>query len=173
MQAWLAERGIGGKKVNYKIQDWVFSRQRYWGEPFPVVFCEEHGVVPLQESDLPLCLPDVEHYEPTGTEEGPLAEVKDWIETTCPICGKPAKRESNTMPGWAGSSWYWIRYMDPNNDNELVSSEREQYWQNVDTYVGGAEHVTRHIIYARFWQKFLYDLGRVSKDEPFQKYQKV
>lgn len=127
----------------------------------------------MKESDLPLCLPDVENYEPTGTEEGPLAEVKDWIETVCPICGKPAKRESNTMPGWAGSSRYWLRYMDPENDNELVSAEREQYWKNVDVYVGGAEHVTRHIIYARFWQKFLYDLGLVSKDEPFQKYQKV
>jgi len=173
MQKRLSERGLGGKKTNFKIQDWVFSRQRYWGEPFPVVFCEEHGVVPMKESDLPLCLPDVENYEPTGTEEGPLAEVKDWIETVCPICGKPAKRESNTMPGWAGSSRYWLRYMDPENDNELVSAEREQYWKNVDVYVGGAEHVTRHIIYARFWQKFLYDLGLVSKDEPFQKYQKV
>ena len=173
MQKRLSERGLGGKKTNFKIQDWVFSRQRYWGEPFPVVFCEEHGVVPMKESDLPLLLPDVENYEPTGTEEGPLAEVKERINTPCPICGKPAKRESNTMPGWAGSSRYWLRYMDPENDNELVSAEREQYWKNVDVYVGGAEHVTRHIIYARFWQKFLYDLGLVSKDEPFQKYQKV
>ena len=173
MQKRLEERWLGGKKTNFKIQDWVFSRQRYWGEPFPVVFCEEHGVVPMKESDLPLCLPDVENYEPTGTEEGPLAEVKERINTPCPICGKPAKRESNTMPGWAGSSRYWLRYMDPENDNELVSAERELYWQNVDVYVGGAEHVTRHIIYARFWQKFLYDLGLVSKDEPFQKYQKV
>ena len=173
MQTWLAEQGLGGKKINFKIQDWVFSRQRYRGEPFPMVFCEEHGVVPLQESDLPLLLPDVENYEPTGTEEGPLAEVKERIETTCPICGKPAKRESNTMPGWAGSSRYWLRYMDPNNDNELVSAEREQYWQNVDVYVGGAEHVTRHMIYARFWQKFLFDLGLVSQDEPFKEYQKV
>ena len=173
MQKRLSERGLGGKKTNFKIQDWVFSRQRYWGEPFPVVFCEEHGVVPMKESGLPLLLPDVENYEPTGTEEGPLAEVKERINTPCPICGKPAKRESNTMPGWAGSSRYWLRYMDPENDNELVSAEREQYWKNVDVYVGGAEHVTRHIIYARFWQKFLYDLGLVSKDEPFQKYQKV
>ena len=173
MQKRLEEKGLGGKKTNFKIQDWVFSRQRYWGEPFPVVFCEEHGVVPMKESDLPLCLPDVENYEPTGTEEGPLAEVEERINIPCPICGKPAKRESNTMPGWAGSSRYWLRYMDPENDNELVSAEREQYWQNVDVYVGGAEHVTRHIIYARFWQKFLYDLGLVSKDEPFQKYQKV
>ena len=173
MQEWLTEQGIGWKKVNYKIQDRVFSRQRYWGEPFPVVFCEEHGVVPLQESDLPLCLPDVEHYEPTGTEEGPLAEVKDWIETTCPICWKPAKRESNTMPGWAGSSWYWLRYMDPKNTDQLVAPEKEAYWGMVDTYVWGAEHVTRHMIYARFWQNFLYDLGIVSHPEPFKKYQKV
>ena len=173
MQESLTEQGIGWKKVNYKIQDRVFSRQRYWGEPFPVVFCEEHGVVPLQESDLPLCLPDVEHYEPTGTEEGPLAEVKDWIETTCPICWKPAKRESNTMPGWAGSSWYWLRYMDPKNSDQLVAPEKEVYWGMVDTYVWGAEHVTRHMIYARFWQNFLYDLGIVSHPEPFKKYQKV
>ena len=173
MQEWLAEQGIGWKKVNYKIQDRVFSRQRYWGEPFPVVFCEEHGVVPLQESDLPLCLPDVEHYEPTGTEEGPLAEVKDWIETTCPICWKSAKRESNTMPGWAGSSWYWLRYMDPKNSDQLVAPEKEAYWGMVDTYVWGAEHVTRHMIYARFWQNFLYDLGIISHPEPFKKYQKV
>ena len=173
MQAWLTEQGIGWKKVNYKIQDRVFSRQRYWGEPFPVVFCEEHGVVPLQESDLPLCLPDIEHYEPTGTEEGPLAEVKDWIETTCPICWKPAKRESNTMPGWAGSSWYWLRYMDPKNTDQLVAPEKEAYWGMVDTYVWWAEHVTRHMIYARFWQNFLYDLGIVSHPEPFKKYQKV
>ena len=173
MQEWLAEQGIGWKKVNYKIQDRVFSRQRYWGEPFPVVFCEEHGVVPLQESDLPLCLPDVEHYEPTGTEEGPLAEVKDWIETTCPICWKSAKRESNTMPGWAGSSWYWLRYMDPKNSDQLVAPDKEMYWGMVDTYVWGAEHVTRHMIYARFWQNFLYDLGIVSHPEPFKKYQKV
>ena len=173
MQEWLTEQGIGWKKVNYKIQDRVFSRQRYWGEPFPVVFCEEHGVVPLQESDLPLCLPDVEHYEPTGTEEGPLAEVKDWIETTCPICWKSAKRESNTMPGWAGSSWYWLRYMDPKNSDQLVAPEKEAYWGMVDTYVWGAEHVTRHMIYARFWQNFLYDLEIVSHPEPFKKYQKV
>ena len=173
MQEWFPGQGIVWKKVNYKIQDRVFSRQRYWGEPFPVVFCEEHGVVPLQESDLPLCLPDVEHYEPTGTEEGPLAEVKDWIETTCPICWKPAKRESNTMPGWAGSSWYWLRYMDPKNSDQLVAPEKEAYWGMVDTYVWGAEHVTRHMIYARFWQNFLYDLGIVSHPEPFKKYQKV
>ena len=173
MQERLAEKQLGGKKVNFKIQDWVFSRQRYRGEPFPIVFCEDCGVIAMKESDLPLLLPDVEHYEPTGTEEGPLAEVKEWVETTCPHCGKPAKRETNTMPGWAGSSWYWLRYMDPKNPDQLVSPEKEQYWQNVDMYVGGAEHVTRHMIYARFWQQFLYDLGIVSQQEPFKKYQKV
>ena len=171
MQVWLAERGIGGKKVNYKIQDWVFSRQRYWGEPFPIIFSEGKTIA-LDESDLPLLLPDVDHYEPTGTEEGPLAEVEQWVNTTTED-GKPARRETNTMPGWAGSSWYWLRYMDPRNDKSFVWKDAEAYWQNVDTYVGGAEHVTRHIIYARFWQKFLYDLGMVSKDEPFQRYQKV
>ena len=171
MQDWLAERGFGGKKVNYKIQDWVFSRQRYWGEPFPIIFSEGKTIA-LDESDLPLLLPDVDHYEPTGTEEGPLAEVEQWVNTTT-ADGKPARRETNTMPGWAGSSWYWLRYMDPRNNDAFVWKDAEAYWQNVDTYVGGAEHVTRHIIYARFWQKFLYDLGMVSKDEPFQRYQKV
>lgn len=173
MQERLEKNNLGGKKINYKIQDRVFSRQRYWGEPFPVVFCEKCGVVPMKESELPLELPDVENYEPTGTEEGPLAEVKEWINTTCPICWGEAKRESNTMPGWAGSSRYWLRYMDPKNDEQFVSPKKEHYWQNVDTYVWGAEHVTRHIIYARFWQKFLHDLWFVTKDEPFQRYQKV
>ena len=171
MQNWLAERNFGGKKVNYKIQDWVFSRQRYWGEPFPIIFSEGKTIA-LQESDLPLLLPDVDHYEPTGTEEGPLAEVAEWVNTTT-TDGKPARRETNTMPGWAGSSWYRLRYMDPRNNDAFVWKDAEAYWQNVDTYIGGAEHVTRHIIYARFWQKFLYDLGMVSKDEPFQRYQKV
>lgn len=171
MQDWLAERNFGGKKVNYKIQDWVFSRQRYWGEPFPIIFSEGKTIA-LEESDLPLTLPDIEHYEPTGTEEGPLAEVAEWVNTTT-TDGKPARRETNTMPGWAGSSRYWLRYMDPRNNDAFVWKDAETYWQNVDTYVGGAEHVTRHIIYARFWQKFLYDLGMVSKDEPFQRYQKV
>ncbi|MBF0981191.1 leucine--tRNA ligase [Candidatus Gracilibacteria bacterium] len=171
MQNWLAERNFGSKKVNYKIQDWVFSRQRYWGEPFPIIFSEGKTIA-LQESDLPLTLPDIEHYEPTGTEEGPLAEVAEWVNTTT-TDRKPARRETNTMPGWAGSSRYWIRYMDPRNNDAFVGKDAEAYWQNVDTYIGGAEHVTRHIIYARFWQKFLYDLGMVSKDEPFQRYQKV
>ena len=171
MQKRLEERRLGGKKTNFKIQDWVFSRQRYWGEPFPIIFSEGKTIA-LQESDLPLLLPDVDHYEPTGTEEGPLAEVAEWVNTTT-TDGKPARRETNTMPGWAGSSRYWIRYMDPRNNDAFVWKDAEAYWQNVDTYVGGAEHVTRHIIYARFWQKFLYDLGMVSKDEPFQRYQKV
>lgn len=171
MQKRLEERRLGGKKTNFKIQDWVFSRQRYWGEPFPIIFSEGKTIA-LEESDLPLTLPDIEHYEPTGTEEGPLAEVAEWVNTTT-TDGKPARRETNTMPGWAGSSRYWIRYMDPRNNDAFVWKDAEAYWQNVDTYIGGAEHVTRHIIYARFWQKFLYDLGMVSKDEPFQRYQKV
>ncbi|GHW02268.1 leucine--tRNA ligase [candidate division SR1 bacterium] len=173
MQKWLKESGIGGEKNNYKIQDWVFSRQRYRGEPFPMVFCPEHGTVPLNESDLPLLLPEVENYEPTGTEEGPLADIQEWINTTCPICGKAAKRESNTMPGRAGSSRYWLRYMDPKNADALVSENAEKYRGNVDVYVGGAEHITRHMIYARFWQKFLFDIGVVSQEEPFQRYEKV
>ncbi len=173
MQQWLKSNNMWSEKINYKIQDWVFSRQRYWGEPFPVVFCPEHWTVPMNESELPLTLPDVEHYEPTGTEEGPLAEVDQWINTTCPICWKPAKRESNTMPGWAGSSWYWLRYMDPHNHDEMISKERDEYRRNVDVYIWWAEHVTRHMIYARFWQNFLYDLGLVCEKEPFKKYQKV
>ena len=173
MQIWLSERDLWWVKRNYKIQDWVFSRQRYWWEPFPVVLCPDCGVVPLKESDLPLLLPDVENYEPTGTEEWPLANIEDWINVKCPHCGKDAKRESNTMPGWAGSSWYWLRYMDAHNDKEFVSPEKEQYWKNVDVYVGWAEHVTRHMIYARFWQKFLYDLWVVTQTEPFHRYEKV
>ena len=173
MQVRLKANNMWSEKINYKIQDWVFSRQRYWWEPFPVVFCPEHWTVPLKDSDLPLTLPDVEHYEPTGTEEGPLAEVSDWINTTCPICWKPAKRESNTMPGWAGSSWYWMRYMDPHNNEHMVSKERDEYRRNVDVYIWWAEHVTRHMIYARFWQNFLYDLWLVCEKEPFKKYQKV
>ena len=173
MQIRLKANNMWSEKINYKIQDWVFSRQRYWWEPFPVVFCPEHWTVPLKDSDLPLTLPDVEHYEPTGTEEWPLAEVSDWINTTCPICWKPAKRESNTMPWWAGSSWYWMRYMDPHNHDEMVSKERDEYRRNVDVYIWWAEHVTRHMIYARFWQNFLYDLWLVCEKEPFKKYQKV
>lgn len=173
MQAWLSERNLWWVKRNYKIQDWVFSRQRYWGEPFPVVLCPDCGIVPMNESELPLLLPDVEHYEPTGTEEWPLADIAEWINVKCPHCGKDAKRESNTMPGWAWSSWYWLRYMDAHNDNQFVAPEKEQYWKNVDVYVWWAEHVTRHMIYARFWQKFLYDLWVVTQIEPFHRYEKV
>ncbi len=173
MQIWLSEKGLWWVKRNYKIQDWVFSRQRYWGEPFPVVLCPDCGVVPMDESELPLLLPDVENYEPTGTEEWPLANIDEWINVKCPHCWKDAKRESNTMPGWAWSSWYWLRYMDAHNDKEFVSPEKEQYWKNVDVYVWWAEHVTRHMIYARFWQKFLYDLWVVTQTEPFQRYEKV
>ena len=173
MQIWLSERDLWWVKRNYKIQDWVFSRQRYWGEPFPVVLCPDCGIIAMNASELPLLLPDVENYEPTGTEEWPLADINEWINVKCPHCWKDAKRESNTMPWWAGSSWYWLRYMDPHNDKELVSSEKEQYWRNVDVYVWWAEHVTRHMIYARFWQKFLFDIWVVSKQEPFQKYEKV
>ena len=173
MQTWLLEKWLGWVKKNYKIQDWVFSRQRYWWEPFPVVLCPDCGIVPMDESELPLLLPDVENYEPTGTEEWPLANIDDWINVKCPHCGKDAKRESNTMPWWAGSSWYWLRYMDAHNDKQFVSPEKEQYWKNVDVYVWWAEHVTRHMIYARFWQKFLYDLWVVTQTEPFHRYEKV
>ncbi len=173
MQARLSDKWLGWVKRNYKIQDWVFSRQRYWGEPFPVILCPDCGVVPMDEPDLPLLLPDVENYEPTWTEEWPLADIDEWINVKCPHCWKDAKRESNTMPWWAWSSWYWLRYMDPHNDNELVSKSAENYWKNVDVYVGWAEHVTRHMIYARFWQKFLFDIWVVTQQEPFQRYEKV
>ena len=173
MQIWLSEKGLWGVKRNYKIQDWVFSRQRYWWEPFPVILCPNCGIVPMDESELPLLLPDVENYEPTGTEEWPLANIDEWINVKCPHCWKDAKRESNTMPWWAWSSRYWLRYMDAHNDKEFVSPEKEQYWKNVDVYVWWAEHVTRHMIYARFWQKFLYDLWVVTQIEPFHRYEKV
>ncbi len=159
---------VGGRfAVKYKLQDWVFSRQRYWGEPIPVVHCEKCGVVPLPEEELPLTLPEVESYEPTGTGESPLANIKEWVNTKCPSCGSDVKRETNTMPQWAGSCWYYLRYEDPKNDNELVNKEKEKYWSPVDLYVGGVEHATRHLIYARFWHKFLYDIGVVNYDEPF------
>jgi leucyl-tRNA synthetase len=173
MQERLEEKQIWWKKINYRLQDRVFSRQRYRWEPIPMIHCENCGIVSLQESDLPLLLPDVENYEPTGTEEGPLANIEERINVECPKCWWKAKRESNTMPGWAGSSRYWIRYMDPHNDKELVSSEKEKFWHPVDIYVWGAEHITRHMIYARFWHKFLQDLWIVSVDEPFKKYQHV
>ncbi len=158
---------FGTKKTTYKLRDWVFSRQRYWGEPIPIVHCEKCGVVPVPESELPVKLPEVEHYEPTGTGESPLAAIDSWVNTTCPKCGGAAKRETNTMPQWAGSSWYYLRYMDPKNDAALVDSAKEKYWAPVDVYVGGAEHATRHLIYARFWHKFLQDIGVVSMPEPF------
>jgi leucyl-tRNA synthetase len=173
MIEWLEKEGKGKKKVNYKLNDWVFSRQRYWGEPIPMVHCEKCGTVPVAEKDLPVRLPDVEHYEPSGTGESPLANITDWVNTTCPKCGGSAKRETNTMPQWAGSSWYYLRYIDPKNNSALVDKAKEKYWSPVDFYVGGAEHATRHLIYARFWHKFLFDIGVVNYDEPFTRLQHV
>lgn len=159
---------IGGKKTTtYKLKDWVFSRQRYWGEPIPIIHCAKCGAVAVPEKDLPVELPEVEHYEPTGTGESPLVNITDWVNTTCPTCGGEAKRETNTMPQWAGSSWYYLRFMDPKNDQVLVDPKKEKYWAPVDVYVGGTEHATRHLIYARFWHKFLFDQGVVSTPEPF------
>ena len=169
MTAWLEKEGIGQRKVNYKMRDWVFSRQRYWGEPIPVVHCERCGVVGVPENELPVLLPEVEHYEPTGTGEGPLAAIEEWVNTVCPKCGGAAKRETNTMPQWAGSSWYYLRYIDPQNRQQLIEPTREKQWMPVDLYVGGAEHATRHLLYARFWHKFLFDIGVVSTAEPFKK----
>ncbi|PLX21842.1 leucine--tRNA ligase [Candidatus Parcubacteria bacterium] len=173
MFKWLEEKKRGEKAVNYKLEDWVFSRQRYWGEPIPLVHCAKCGVVPVPEKELPVVLPDVENYEPTGTGESPLAAIEEWVNTKCPKCLGEAKRETNTMPQWAGSSWYYLRYIDPKNDKELVSKEKESYWSPVDFYVGGAEHATRHLIYARFWHKFLFDIGAVAYDEPFKRLQHV
>lgn len=166
---WLEEKGLAKKSINYKLRDWLFSRQRYWGEPIPVVHCDLCGVVPLSESDLPLELPKVDNYQPTGTGESPLAGIEDWVNTKCPKCSGPAKRETNTMPQWAGSCWYYLRFIDPNNDNQLVDPEKEKYFMPVDLYVGGAEHAVLHLLYARFWHKFLYDIGIVSTKEPFLK----
>jgi leucyl-tRNA synthetase len=163
-----------GKWVNtYKLRNWVFSRQRYWGEPIPVIHCDNCGVVAVPEKDLPVKLPKVDSYEPTGTGESPLAGIEKWVNTKCPNCKGKAQRETNTMPQWAGSSWYYLRYMDPKNNKNLVSPENESYWSPVDLYVGGAEHATRHLIYARFWHKFLYDIGAVTTIEPFNKLQHV
>ena len=156
--------------TRYKLRDWVFSRQRYWGEPIPLIHCEKCGVVSVPEEDLPVRLPEVESYEPTGTGESPLSAITDWVNTTCPKCGEKGKRETNTMPQWAGSSWYYLRYIDPTNTEVLVDSDKEKYWSPVDLYVGGAEHATRHLIYARFWHKFLYDIKVVSQSEPFKRY---
>ena len=166
---YLEDNPIGTKKVNYKLRDWVFSRQRYWGEPIPMVYCEDCGWVPLDEKDLPLRLPEVEEFTPGENGESPLAKQTDWINTTCPHCGKPAKRETDTMPQWAGSSWYFLRYMDPHNDKELASKEALEYWSPVDWYNGGMEHTTLHLLYSRFWHKFLYDIGVVPTKEPYQK----
>lgn len=167
--AFLTDKGIGQEKVNYKLRDWVFSRQRYWGEPIPLVSCEKCGWVPLPEEQLPLTLPDVDSYEPTENGESPLAKMTDWVNTTCPCCGGPAKRETDTMPQWAGSSWYFLRYMDPHNDKELCSKEALAYWSPVDWYNGGMEHTTLHLLYSRFWHKFLYDIGVVPTKEPYAK----
>ncbi len=169
MQEWLVGKGIGAKKVNYKLRDWVFSRQRYWGEPIPMVYCEKCGWVPLPESELPLTLPNVESYEPTDTGESPLAKMTDWVNTTCPHCGGKATRETDTMPQWAGSSWYFLRYCDPHNDKELASKEALEYWCPVDWYNGGMEHTTLHLLYIRFWHHFLYDIGVVPNPEPYSK----
>lgn len=165
----IEKMGIGKKTVNYKLRDWVFSRQRYWGEPIPIVHCPKCGNVPVPEDQLPLTLPDVESYEPTGTGESPLAAIEDWVNTTCPCCGGPAKRETNTMPQWAGSSWYFLRYVDNKNKDELVSKEKADKYLPVDMYIGGVEHAVLHLLYSRFYTKFLYDIGVVDFDEPFLK----
>ena len=169
MIQFLEENKIGTAKTNYKLRDWVFSRQRYWGEPIPIVHCEKCGYVPLDESELPLLLPEVDSYMPTDNGESPLAAMTDWVNTTCPCCGGPAKRETDTMPQWAGSSWYFLRYTDPNNDEALASKEALEYWMPVDWYNGGMEHTTLHLLYSRFWHKFLYDEGVVNTPEPYQK----
>ncbi|MCD7867998.1 MAG: class I tRNA ligase family protein, partial [Clostridiales bacterium] len=166
---WIEEKGIGNRKTNFKLRDWVFSRQRYWGEPIPIVFCEKCGYVPLDESELPLELPEVESYMPTDNGESPLAAMTDWVNTTCPCCGGPAKRETDTMPQWAGSSWYFLRYTDPHNSEALASKEALDYWMPADWYNGGMEHTTLHLLYSRFWHKFLYDEGVVPTPEPYQK----
>lgn len=166
---YIEEKNLGEATTNFKLRDWVFSRQRYWGEPIPMVYCEEHGWVPVDEADLPVKLPEVESYEPTATGESPLSEIEDFVNTTCPICGKAAKRETDTMPQWAGSSWYYLRYMDPHNADALASKEALDYYSPVDWYNGGMEHTTLHLLYSRFWHKFLYDLGIVPTKEPYMK----
>jgi len=166
---WLEEKGIGKRAVNYKLRDWIFSRQRYWGEPIPVVHCTQCGIIPLPESELPLKLPNVKSYVPTGTGESPLAGIDEWVNTVCPKCGGKAKRETNTMPQWAGSCWYYIRYLDPKNDRAFAAKDKIEYWLPVDLYVGGAEHAVLHLLYSRFWHKVLYDLGLVNTVEPFQR----
>jgi len=167
--SWLAEKGLGHEKVNFKLRDWVFSRQRYWGEPIPLIHCEKCGWVPVPEEELPLMLPDVESYEPTDNGESPLANMREWVETTCPKCGGRGTRETDTMPQWAGSSWYFLRYTDPDNNETLASKENLEYWLPIDWYNGGMEHTTLHLLYSRFWHKFLYDCGVVPTPEPYQK----
>ena len=169
MKKYVVEQGFGKEKVNFKLRDWVFSRQRYWGEPIPLVNCEKCGWVPVPEEQLPVVLPQVESYEPTDDGESPLSKMTDWVNTTCPCCGGPAKRETDTMPQWAGSSWYFLRYMDPHNPDALASPEALNYWAPVDWYNGGMEHTTLHLLYSRFWHKFLYDIGVVPTKEPYQK----
>ncbi len=169
IKKYLEEKGIGKAKVNFKLRDWVFSRQRYWGEPIPIVICDKCGYVPVDEKDLPLVLPKVDSYEPTDNGESPLAAMTDWVNTTCPCCGGPAKRETDTMPQWAGSSWYFLRYMDPHNDDAFASKDALKYWSPVNWYNGGMEHTTLHLLYSRFWHKFLYDIGEVPTKEPYMK----
>ena len=168
MISYLEEKGIGKKKTNYKLQDWIFTRQRFWGEPIPLIYCDDCGWVAVPDEDLPVLLPNVAEYEPTDDGESPLARISEFVNTTCPHCGKPAKRETDTMPNWAGSSWYWLRYMDPHNDKEFASREALEYWGKVDWYNGGMEHATRHLLYARFWNQFLYNIGLVPNKEPFK-----
>lgn len=168
MISYLEEKGIGRKKTNYKLQDWIFTRQRFWGEPIPLIYCDDCGWVAVPDEDLPVLLPNVAEYEPTDDGESPLARIDEFVNTTCPHCGKPAKRETDTMPNWAGSSWYWLRYMDPHNDKEFASREALEYWGKVDWYNGGMEHATRHLLYARFWNQFLYNIGLVPNKEPFK-----
>lgn len=170
---YLEEKGWGKRAVSYHLRDWIFSRQRYWGEPIPIIHCEKCGLVPVPAKDLPLKLPEVKKYEPTGTGQSPLAAINEWVETSCPNCGGKAKRETNTMPNWAGSSWYYLRFADPKNDNVLIQKDIERYWLPVDWYVGGAEHAVLHLLYARFWHKFLYDLGAITTTEPFMKLRNV
>ena len=169
MVEWLTKEGKGKEKVNFKLRDWVFSRQRYWGEPIPIIHCDKCGYVPVPEEQLPLELPNVDSYEPTDTGKSPLAKMTDWVNTKCPCCGGDAKRETDTMPQWAGSSWYFLRYIDPHNDKALASKEALEYWSPVDWYNGGMEHTTLHLLYSRFWHKFLYDIGVVPTKEPYQK----
>ncbi|MBO4532993.1 MAG: leucine--tRNA ligase [Treponema sp.] len=169
MLEWLAEKGVGKKAINYKLRDWIYSRQRYWGEPIPLVHCPTCGTVPVPEEELPLTLPEVKTYQPTGTGESPLAAIDSWVNCNCPKCGGAAKRETNTMPQWGGSCWYYLRYLDPHNDKEFCAKDKEKYWMPVDLYIGGAEHAVLHLLYARFWHKVLYDIGVVSTKEPFQR----